>query len=296
MLSTQTATQRHPGFLRSLFRKYELIYVVADERDVIRVRTNYRQPRSRRDSVARTIHLAGIPTMRHSLPAVLLSIVGLLVAGCSVAGTTAIRNGRAAYNQAMVDTNNEQLLAMIVRMRYQEPYGLLAVASITANVRIQTSIGAQFGVGPQSNYAGNLVPLSAGALYEENPTISYVPVEGQQYLRQMLSPLPLNFAVLLLSALGDSPRTMTLLIKEINGIRNPEFVIDPSAAADDRFAQVAELLASLHRRGSMTWTQEPGDTPAFALLLRGEGADYAQEVARLHELLEIGRASCRERV
>ncbi|MHC4955631.1 MAG: Lnb N-terminal periplasmic domain-containing protein [Planctomycetota bacterium] len=32
------------AMLRSLFRKYELIYVVADERDVIRVRTNYRQP------------------------------------------------------------------------------------------------------------------------------------------------------------------------------------------------------------------------------------------------------------
>lgn len=32
------------SMLRSLFRKYELIYVVADERDVIRVRTNYRQP------------------------------------------------------------------------------------------------------------------------------------------------------------------------------------------------------------------------------------------------------------
>ncbi len=32
------------SMLRSFFRKYELIYVVADERDVIRVRTNYRQP------------------------------------------------------------------------------------------------------------------------------------------------------------------------------------------------------------------------------------------------------------
>jgi hypothetical protein len=33
------------SMLRSFFRKYELIYVVADERDVIRLRTNYRQPR-----------------------------------------------------------------------------------------------------------------------------------------------------------------------------------------------------------------------------------------------------------
>jgi hypothetical protein len=33
------------SMLRSFFRKYELIYIVADERDVIRVRTSYRQPR-----------------------------------------------------------------------------------------------------------------------------------------------------------------------------------------------------------------------------------------------------------
>jgi hypothetical protein len=51
--------------------------------------------------------------MRHTLQAALLLITGLTVAGCAVAGTTAIRNGRAAYNEAMVATNNEQLLAMI---------------------------------------------------------------------------------------------------------------------------------------------------------------------------------------
>jgi hypothetical protein len=218
----------------------------------------------------------------------LLAITCLSVAGCAVAGPSAIRNGRAMYNNAMVATNNEQLLTMIVRMRYQEPAGLLAVSSITANVRIQANVGAQFGVGPDSDFSGNLVPLSAGALYEENPTISYTPVEGQQHLRQMFSPLPLDLAVLLLSALGDSPATMTLLVKGINSIRNPEFLIDPSAAeADGRFAQIAELFASLHRRGFLVWTQEPGDTPSFALLLHGEGPGYAQDVARLHELLGL---------
>jgi hypothetical protein len=226
--------------------------------------------------------------MKHTLQAALLFIIGLALAGCAMAGTTSIRSGRAAYNEALVATNNEQMLAMIVRMRYDEPFGLLAVASITANVRIKASVGAEFGVGPDSNYAGNLVPLSAGALYEENPTISYTPVSGEQYLRQLLSPLPLDFTVLLLSAMGDAPDAMTLLIKEINGIRNPEFLSGPSPA-DERFGQIAELIASLHRRGFATWTQKPGDTPSFALLLRGEGADYARDVARLHELLGLGK-------
>ncbi|MHC4077598.1 MAG: hypothetical protein ACYST0_04045, partial [Planctomycetota bacterium] len=226
------------------------------------------------------------PRSRWLAPAV-LSFTGLLITGCGIVGSSVIRNARAVYNEAMVATNNEQVLNMIVRMRYQEPAGLLAVASITANVRVQTSVGAQFGIGPDSNFSGNLVPLSAGALYEENPTISYTPVHGEKYLTQLLSPLPLDFVVLLLSALGDSPATIELLIKEINGIRNPGFLTDPAAKPDPRFGEIAKLLASLHRHGSLTWSQQPGEKPTFVLFLRGSGEHYIKEVTRLHELLSL---------
>ena len=224
--------------------------------------------------------------MRSALPAV-LSLLLLAVAGCSVAGTSAIRNGRAAYNEAIIATNSEQILAQIVRMRYLEPSGLLAVASITANVRIQTNVGAEFGVGPESNYSGNLVPLRAGALFEENPTISYTPVEGQQYLRQMLTPLPMDLAVPLLSALGDSPAVMTFLVKEVNGTRNPLFS-DPSAPDEEhRFAEIADLFASLHRRGLLLWTEMAGDEAPFGVLMRHNGAGASQDIARLYDLLGL---------
>ena len=44
-VSIETRKQRGEGYstLRGFFRQYELYYVVADERDLIRVRTNYRQ-------------------------------------------------------------------------------------------------------------------------------------------------------------------------------------------------------------------------------------------------------------
>lgn len=34
---------RSPGFFRGFYRQFELIYIAADERDVIRVRTNFRK-------------------------------------------------------------------------------------------------------------------------------------------------------------------------------------------------------------------------------------------------------------
>src|SRR6266481_6078325 len=46
-ISIETRRQRHQSYstIAGFFKQYELYYVVADERDLIRVRTNYRQPR-----------------------------------------------------------------------------------------------------------------------------------------------------------------------------------------------------------------------------------------------------------
>ncbi|HEX7126091.1 MAG TPA: DUF4105 domain-containing protein [Thermodesulfobacteriota bacterium] len=46
-VSIETRKERGEGYstIAGFFRRYELVYVVADERDVIRVRTTYRQPR-----------------------------------------------------------------------------------------------------------------------------------------------------------------------------------------------------------------------------------------------------------
>jgi hypothetical protein len=214
-------------------------------------------------------------------------IAGIAASGCAILGPASIKSGRSAYNDAIVTTNNQQVLAMIVRMRYGEPTGMLAVSSVTANLRIQATAGSEFGIGSDSNFEGNLTPLSAGMAYEENPTVSYVPVQGERYLRQFLSPLPIDLTVLLLGALGDTPQAVTLLCRSINGVRNPDFLTDGAAEPDPRFVRITELLADLHRDGQLSWAEEPGEQVSFALALRGEGAPYAQRISELHELLGL---------
>jgi hypothetical protein len=72
-----------------------------------------------------------------------------------------IRNVRSVYNDAINDTNNQQLLMVLIRERYSENSSLLAVSNVTANVSVSTSTGIQLGFGDESNYSGNLVPFSA---------------------------------------------------------------------------------------------------------------------------------------
>jgi hypothetical protein len=138
--------------------------------------------------------------------------------------------------------------------------------------------GGEFGIGPDSNYAGNLVPLSAGFAYEENPTISYTSVKGEGYLRLLLSPLPLDLTVLLLHALRHSPQATTLLLRSVNGIWNPDFLMGPSEEADPRFAQLA-------LQGRASWSQEVGTDASFVLALASEDRGASAQIAELYELL-----------
>ena len=84
--------------------------------------------------------------------------------------------GRVDYNEAINQTENEQMLLSIVKARYGETFSLLGVSGVAANVRFRTSAGVNVGFGPSENFSGNLVPFSGGIAIEENPTITYKPI------------------------------------------------------------------------------------------------------------------------
>ena len=102
-----------------------------------------------------------------------LLVVGVLgLCGCAVVGPQSISAGRGVYTETINRTSDEQTLNMLVRLRYDETFGMMSVASVTANLQFSAQAATNIGIGDSENYAGNLVPLSAGVAYEENPTIS----------------------------------------------------------------------------------------------------------------------------
>lgn len=183
-------------------------------------------------------------------------------------GPGAIVRGRALYNDVITHTNNEQTLKLIVRARYGEPAGMLSVASVTANMHTTATTASQFGIGPTSNYSGNITPLSLGLAYEENPTIAYTPVQGERYAKSFLSPVGLDVLVLLLGIEHPPDRVISMLIKQINGLRNPMY---GSPAAHAAFQSSIDLLAHLEEAGLATWASTATTGGAFALVLH----DYA---------------------
>ena len=198
-----------------------------------------------------------------------LSGCGRFLGPRATLGPGSIVRGRELYNQVISDTNNQQTLELIVRARYGEPWGLLSVGSVTANVRTTALANSQFGVGPPANYQGNLVPLSLGLSYEENPTVAYTPVQGERYAKNILSPIGLDMLVLLLSMEHAPHELLSILVRQVNGLQNPMYGPPLTGAA---FHDSVVLLARLANAGQATWTStSTKDGAAFALVIH----DYA---------------------
>jgi hypothetical protein len=240
----------------------------------------------------RGVWRADLRRKRGPLTALLVGILpGLALSACGGMGPAILRTGRGAYNDVIARTNSEQMLALIVRLRYSDPIGLTTVASVTANLRFSAQAAAEAGIGSESDYSGNLVPFSAGVVYEDNPTISYAPVDTRAFLRTWLRPLPLE---ILASAMevGNANTLLPMLVDRMNGLRS-----GPAATAAERtdFARAATLLQQLRDLGIAAWVKvsEPSRKSRHELLLDRYAPGHTAEVQELLQLLEIPAESRR---
>jgi hypothetical protein len=213
-------------------------------------------------------------------------MAALLLTGCTLVGPGSISSGRLDYNAAIADTASQQLLMAIVRNRFQEEASLLAVSSVTANVKMRSGGGVEVGIGDTESFEGNLVPFSAGMYYEENPTISYVPVASQQYIRQLASPISVGSLARLATALSEPVSLFELLVASINGIYNPDFLHE-GLAPDPRFGEIVTLFSSLSRGQRLHWVELSDMEETFAIVITDYGDDSLPMVDRLTTLLGI---------
>jgi hypothetical protein len=176
-----------------------------------------------------------------------LLIAGVLgLCGCATIGPQSITAGRGVYTEVINSTEDEQILNVLVRQRYDETFGMISVVSITANLQFSARAEANIGIGDSDNYSGNLVPLAAGVGYEENPTISYMPLSGEDFMRRMLSPVLLHEWILLGNNSKHPGQVLALAAHRVNGLRNPLFDEAPPSPA---FARFVELFDRLRRAG-----------------------------------------------
>ncbi len=92
-----------------------------------------------------------------------------------------------AYDHAVIQAHAEQLLLNIVRAHAHRPVHFTAVSNVAATFNFQVNAGA---TPPLGGLDGGflLSPIFGGSI-SENPTITIVPIEGQEFTKRLLTPM-----------------------------------------------------------------------------------------------------------
>ena len=223
-----------------------------------------------------------------------LAVLSSLLAGCTVVGPAAISSGRLAYNEAITTTDNQQMLMVLIQNRYGERGHLLTVASVTANVSVTTSAGIQAGFGSTSDYRGNLVPFAGSLVYEENPTIWYVPVSGEKYLSELTAPISTQLLSQISRTMTNPAPALSAFITTANYIYNPNFHFGEDSE-DPRFNEFVNILATLTREHRLHWVQSAADKARFSIVIDQSEARHAAQVKQLLGILNLPAAKAGQR-
>ncbi len=153
---------------------------------------------------------------RRSLRWAVVVAVGLTgSSGC--VGPSAIRYTRMRYNEVVRDTNDEQLLLNIVRLRYADSPIFIDLPNITSQFEMAGRGGYLGGYG---NQVRGPASLGSGELsLRDTPTLSYHPREGREIAKALLTPLSADLFIVV-NAGADVEQLLLLGINDINDVGN----------------------------------------------------------------------------
>ena len=188
----------------------------------------------------------------------------LFLTGCNFLGPKILPQDRMGYNDALKNTEDEQILLNLVRMQYGDRPYFVGVASITASTSFARGLSLNgtrattkqsFLTPFPSNPSGILFQsgtLSPNISYAETPTITYTPLQGSTFTRQMLLPVSLEKISLLIHSGWSPARVLRLTTQSIGVLKNAPDSTRPGVSHIPEyksFVRFSHLVRTLEREG-----------------------------------------------
>jgi len=217
-----------------------------------------------------------------------------LVLGCQNFGPRSLQSTHPQYNHAISRSLDEQFLLNLVRLKYRDNPFFLEVSSVTTQQTVEQEVSASTGIIP----GRSTLSSGAGLTYSQTPTISYTPLRGDQFLKQILSPVPLEAVLILVQSGWSVERVVSVCVERVNDLDNAGNASGPTPSREPRykeFRQMLEILRELQvadaiELGAATCLPDKSgkSMPGHDLVLRiRPKAALATRIALLRELLGV---------
>jgi hypothetical protein len=179
--------------------------------------------------------------------------LALILGGCASIGPLSVARDRFDYNGEIARSWKEQMLLNIVKARYLEVPVFLDVSQIVSGYTLQGQVTA----GTDSDNT-TISGLSAGVggTYIDRPTITYTPLTGAQFNREIMTPIPPSTVLFTMTSGWPVDLVFRIAVRGINGIES----IGPDAPRYDRLLVAMRALQQADALGMRVVSEDKGET------------------------------------
>ncbi len=209
--------------------------------------------------------------------------------GCAGVGHARIEGERSNYNVAIQRSNDEQLLLNLVRLRYRDTPFFLEVSSVATQFSYRA--GANSRATLQDGVKG-IFNLGAEAAVEERPTVTYAPLQGEEFIQRFLSQIPIESVVLLARTGWSLERVLRVCLQRMGPLKNAPSASGPTPNRVPEyraFLKAAGLIQTLNtHQGVEVSLGRDGSSPGMVVVFneRGMGLPERKQLLKLLGLPE----------
>jgi hypothetical protein len=230
----------------------------------------------------------------------LITAAVFVISGCAAQGAKRVPADRFDYNAAIAQSTREQMLLNIVRSRYLEVPVFLTVSSVLTQYEYDRSVGLgailEFGSGTTDRATGD-----ANLGFSERPTITYLPVEGQEFSAHLLSDVPSDLIFAAAQAGWSVDIFMRIGIQRLGAVENMSFGIPAAGFSESkesrksdfkkikRFERMMELIYILSDREviEVQQVEENGKNDRYLMIAERVPEDLRPLLGELRQLLGL---------
>jgi hypothetical protein len=116
---------------------------------------------------------------------------------------------------------------------------------------MQTGVSVNGTLSTEKAIQGNYFAAGGQAIYTDRPTITYVPLTGEKFLRGLITPIDPKNIFFMLQAGYPADFILGLTIEGMNGVRNRSTAGGTAREADPEFFRALQLLREVQAAGAV---------------------------------------------
>lgn len=214
-----------------------------------------------------------------------------LLTGCTHLGPKTVPVDRFDYSTAIADSWKQQTLLNIVKMRYMDLPVFVDVSSIVSGYSMQTGVSLNGTLSSQNAVQGNYGTVGGSAIFTDRPTITYVPLTGEKFLRGLITPIDPKNIFFMLQAGYPADFILGLTVESLNGVRNRSVGGGGTREADPEFIRALDLIRQVQAAGAFGMRVEEdkakGSTGVVFFRRDEVSADILEKAAEARRLLKL---------